>query len=292
MSIKPKPSLLPVVALLAGATMWGVSWYPLRLLEDRGLSGLWTTFVMFAAASAVGIFIMRTRWHELRLQTSSLFWLALANGWCNVAFILAILDGSVVRVLMLFYLSPIWATLLGYFFLGERLSRSGFATLGLAMLGALVMLWDPLVGLPWPQDGADWLAITSGMAFAVSNTLVRKVQAVSVEAKTVVAWGGVAGVAALALLLVAEPWPVVTSATLGAAAVLGVFGIAGMTYAVQYGVTHMPVHRSSVILLFEIVAGAVSSQLLSDEVVQAREWVGGAMIVVAGYMFARGARGG
>jgi drug/metabolite transporter (DMT)-like permease len=59
-----------------------------------------------------------------------------------------------------------------------------------------------------------------------------------------------------------------------------------MTVAVQYGVSHMPVHRSAVILLFELVIGAVSSLLLTDEVVLIREWVGGIMIITAAYLAA------
>ena len=72
-----------------------------------------------------------------------------------------------------------------------------------------------------------------------------------------------------------------------AAAVLGVVGILCMTALVQHGVTHMPVHRSAVISLIELVAGAVSQQLLTDEVVTVREWVGGALIVLGAYLSAR-----
>ncbi len=60
-----------------------------------------------------------------------------------------------------------------------------------------------------------------------------------------------------------------------------------MTVTVLYGVSHMPVHRSAVILLFELVIGAVSALLLTDEVVLMREWLGGALIVAAAYMAAR-----
>ena len=59
-----------------------------------------------------------------------------------------------------------------------------------------------------------------------------------------------------------------------------------MTLTVLYGVTHMPVHRSAVILLFELVVGAVSALLLTDEIVLYREWLGGFMIVTAAYMAA------
>ena len=60
-----------------------------------------------------------------------------------------------------------------------------------------------------------------------------------------------------------------------------------MTFTVQYGVTKLPVYRSAVILLFELVAGAVSSQLLTDEVMELNEWIGGGFIVLAAYLSAR-----
>jgi drug/metabolite transporter (DMT)-like permease len=60
-----------------------------------------------------------------------------------------------------------------------------------------------------------------------------------------------------------------------------------MTVLVQYGVTHLPVHRSAVLALIELVAGAVSQQLLTDEAVSAHEWLGGALILVGAYLSAR-----
>jgi drug/metabolite transporter (DMT)-like permease len=66
-----------------------------------------------------------------------------------------------------------------------------------------------------------------------------------------------------------------------------VFGILLMTVLVQYGVTHMPVHRSAVIALVELVVGAVSQQILTNEVVTTQEWVGGVLIVTGAYLAAR-----
>jgi drug/metabolite transporter (DMT)-like permease len=59
-----------------------------------------------------------------------------------------------------------------------------------------------------------------------------------------------------------------------------------MTLTVIYGVSHMPLHRSAVILLFELVVGAISAMLLTDEQVQTQEWLGGALILVAAYLAA------
>jgi drug/metabolite transporter (DMT)-like permease len=49
----------------------------------------------------------------------------------------------------------------------------------------------------------------------------------------------------------------------------------------------LPVYRSAVILLFELVAGAISSQLLTEEVMEIKEWIGGGFIILAAYLSAR-----
>ena len=93
---------------------------------------------------------------------------------------------------------------------------------------------------------------------------------------------------ALAWIGLSQPGiPAVAGAVYGWAALLGLCGFLVMTLAVVYGVTRMPVHRSAVILLFELVAGAVSSLLLTDEVILLREWIGGGMIILAAWLAAR-----
>jgi len=90
-------------------------------------------------------------------------------------------------------------------------------------------------------------------------------------------------------LLVAQiPWPqnVSSEAWIGAF-ILGGVGIFSATLAVVYGVAKMPIHRSATILLFELVAGALSSQWLTDEIVTMLEWIGGSLIVLAAYSSVR-----
>ena len=273
--------------LLYAATFWGVVWYPLRLLEGAGLSGLWTTWIIFTIPAVIGIWMAWSNREELFKHPGLMLLIALASGWLNTAFVLAILDGNVVRVLLLFYLSPIWSTLLGWLWLGERPSRFGLFTLALAMSGALFMLWNPALGFPWPQSEADWLAISAGMGFSFSNTAMRRLRHLSSPLKAAVAWWGVVIVAGGWLLFTHVPWPQIANEAWVGAILLGGIGIFSGTLAVVYGVEKMPVHRSAVILLFELVAGAVSSQLLTEEVVTNIEWFGGGLIVLAAYLSAR-----
>jgi len=280
-------SSLPILSLLYSATLWGVLWYPLRELDKAGLDGLWATLVLFGAALAVGGWLAFAKLRDVGGAWPALLAMGLANGWCNVAFIVAILDGNVVRVTLLFFLSPLWATLLARVLLGERISLHAWGVLGLALGGAVIMLWNPELGYPWPQSASDGLAISSGVAFALSNVLVRKTESAPLAVKTACAWLGVVLITLLWIAVSQTALPQVAAAVWWSAAALGVFAILTMTVAVQYGVSHMPVHRSAIILLFELVASAVSSQLLTHEIVQPHEWLGGALIALAAYFAAR-----
>ena len=182
--------IIPVIVLLWTATFWGVVWYPLRLLEGAGLSGLWTTWVIFAVAAVPGLVLSWRHRQVLWRHPGLLLLIGLLNGWLNAAFVLAVLEGNVVRVLLLFYLSPLWSTLLGWWWLGERPSRLGLATLALAMFGAMLMLWNPQLGFPWPQERADWLAISAGLGFSLSNVLVRRLKHLPSMLKASVIWWG------------------------------------------------------------------------------------------------------
>ena len=279
--------LLPVASLLFSATLWGVAWYPLRLLEQQGLAGIWSALVSYSAAVVVMLWVFFRDRAVLGQNWLPLVLMSLAAGWCNVAFILAVLDGHVVRVLLLFYLSPFWAVCLGWFMLDERLDSKSLQVFVIAIAGALIMLWNEDVGMPWPRSNADWLAVSSGFAFALSNVFVRRMQDVSIALKAVSSWSGVVVVALLWIVVERTGLPDAGPTVLLQAVLLGVCGFLVMTMSVFYGVTRMPVHRSAVILLFELVAGALSAQWLTDEVVLLQEWLGGGMIVTAAWLAAR-----
>lgn len=282
---------LPVFSLLLAATLWGVFWFPLRWLEQLGLSGLWQTFFIYCGTLWVVVIILWRRLPGLKsefgLAPWPLLFMMLASGWCNTAFILAMLEGEVVRVLLLFYLSPLWATLIGWLVLKETLHPLSVVVLIIAIGGAVVMLWHPAMGYPWPYDMADWLALSAGISFAILNSLVRFTEQVSIPVKTGVAWIGAIAVSLLLILVTSTEQPAVDPVVAMYAGLIGAVMMVIMTFSVVYGVTHMPVHRSSVILLFELVAGAVSSQLLTDEVIHTREWIGGGLVVLAAWLSAR-----
>lgn len=270
----------PTLGLLYGATFWGFVWYPSRLLADAGMSGAWLTLVAYGAAFLVFMPFVRHSPQEMRRQATDVLILVLAAGLTNVAFVLAVLEGEVVRVLLLFYLSPVWAVILGRWLLRELLTGRTWIMVGLGVAGALIMLWGPEIDRA-PLNRADLLAVIAGAAFALNNVMTRRITGLGVRSKTHLAWFGVVLVSAAFLVVGGQSAPDATSAAWFWTVVLGLLGFLLTTLAVVYGVSHMPVQRSSVIMLFELVVGAWSAWWLAGEAVSRQEWGGGTLIMAA-----------
>lgn len=270
------------ISLLFAATLWGVFWYPLRWLETQGVDGLWATLFIYIGTCVYFIPNIKQSFKEIQLKPKLMFVLAIFAGWTNIAFFLAVIDGEVVRVLLLFYMSPIWANVLAYFLLKEHLSLKNFLALIVALAGMLIMLWQNNMGYPWPTNTSDWLALSSGFAFAVTNVVMRMAQEVSSKVKAIVGWYGVLIVSLCLIMILQIPLGEVKNTTMLIAFVIGATMVVVMTLAVSYGVSHLPVQRSAVILLFEVLVGAVSAYLVIGETMALREWIGGALILGAG----------
>lgn len=277
---------LATLSLLFSASMWGLIWYPLRLLDEAGMSAVWASLVMYLAAGlAVLPFMIKQRFFS-HISTD-LIWLGIAAGITNVAFLTALIEGEIMRVMLLFYLSPIWSVLLGRWWLGEKLSPIAIIMFCLAMLGSLIMLWNPDIGWPWPTGLGDWLALIGSIAFSVNNVLARKLGDVSMTHKVGSIWWGAVIISALVLILQQSSIPIVNEIVWLSAAAMGIFGMIAMNIAVLYGLAKMPVYRSAVIMLFELIVAAIAAWFLTNEVLSVSEWIGGLLIISAGYGVAR-----
>jgi drug/metabolite transporter (DMT)-like permease len=277
-----KTRVLAVSGLVTGAAGWGLIWYPYRVLEQAGIGGEFATLVTYAVALAIGLAAFS---RELRGAPRSwlLAWIAITAGWTNLAYVLAVIHGEVMRVMLLFYLAPLWTVLFARILLGERVGRIGAWVIVLSLAGAVTMLWDPARGLPHPQNRAEWLGLSAGLMFALSNVLARKAQEHSVAIKSVAIWLGVTVVCLIYGAGQADFLPdtrALAPANLALMALVGVVLFA-LSLVVQFGIAHTPANRAIVILLLELVFAAIAAYYLAGEAMDAQEWLGGAMIVAA-----------
>lgn len=286
---------LPIVGLLIAATSWGVIWYPYRFMETAGLPVPIATFFSYLAAVLFAVFVLRHTWREFPMYPVSLLLIGLTAGIANVAYLVAIMEAEVVRVVLLFYLAPLWTVPLARILLRERISGRGMVTIAVAMTGAVVMLWRPELGMPLPRNIHEWLGMLGGFFFALCNVLVRRENRATPEAKSVSGAIGVAVVALpVALFVVGQPassWGPALVQYWWLLAVIGVVLIAS-SVGMQHGLTQLSANRAAVILLFELIVAAIAAHYLAGEVSRLQEWVGGCILAAAGLVAAFGETNG
>lgn len=265
------------------AFVWGVAWFPFRQMAGHGLHPLWTTCLIYLAIAVVMGLVRRHAWRGFS-AFPGLVLLGLAAGLTNVGFNWAVTQGDVVRVVLLFYLMPLWSVLLGWLLLGERPTGGALARVALALTGVVVVLKAPGTDWPVPSSLPDWLGVGAGFSFAVTNIVLRRLRAAPGESRALAMFCGcsaVAGVAALAgTAFGAIDSPMLASpGWLGWAALLGT-GFIVVNVCLQYGASRLAASATSVIMLSEVLFASVSSVALGAATLDARILMGGALIVL------------
>ena len=275
---------LPALALVFNAFVWGVSWWPFRRLEALGLHPLWATALIYLLAVATISCVSPRAWGQL-WRARSLWWLVLASGTTNAAFNWGVTIGDVVRVVLLFYLMPLWAVLLARLLLGERLTALAGLRVLLALAGAAIVLWPAGGGWPVPRGLADALGIIGGFSFALNNVMLRREAHQPEMARSLAMFVGgsvVAGGLALALgsqgivpgpPALALPWALTALA-------LGLIFLVG-NLALQYGAARLSANATAVVMITEVLFASVSALALGAGQLSAPLLLGGALILGA-----------
>jgi drug/metabolite transporter (DMT)-like permease len=280
---------LAVLALVFNAFTWGLSWWPFRQLVQLGLHPLWVTALTFSVAVA-GLLAARPRALLEVLRTPTLWVLVLASGTTNACFNWGVTTGDVVRVVLLFYLMPLWAVLLARPLLGERIGLRAVWRVALALGGALVVLWPADGHLALELSGPDLMALLGGFTFALNNVMLRRESHRSEPARALAMFGGGTLVS---LLLAGWMTALGQAPSLPPPALGWMAAVAGMALwflasnlALQFGAAHLAAHTTAVVMITEVFFASASAIALGAGVMDLRTALGGMLIVSAALLAA------
>ena len=273
-------SWLPIFSLLFGAFVWGIIWYPYRLMANAGVSGIYSSFYVFILTIAIALPYFFITKKKVPIWSKDFWLLALVAGYTNISYVLAVIDGEVVRVMLLFYLSPVWTIFLAHFMLNEDTQKRHYLAVFISLIGAFIMFWEPgyLIHL---DSKSDWLALSSGLGFAITNVMTRKHAHMTVNQKALAIWLGVIVVAMICIMFDKNAMPTLDFFRPVDAAIMMVIALSLFlsTLLVQFGVTQIKAVEASSFFLFEIVVAAISSYFLVGESIALKEWLGGILII-------------
>ena len=270
-----------LIVFLASA-LWGVLWIPMRYAESLGLSGLWVvTMFHLLPASAMFPFVISAFIADRRHR----FITVLAGGLMGIGFVLyglGLVVASVTKTTVLFYLTPVWATLFAYILLYERFGFVRWLAIISGITGCfLVMRVNPFA---FGHDNADLLGLMSGMAWAAGSVVIRRYPNAYFVHITFIQYlvgGLLAGGAALFMgdaipalnhVVAALPVAFLASAVVFLPSVLLIFRI------MQY----LSPGLVCILMLSEVLVAALSSWLFLHETLTPWQWGGVVAILSTG----------
>ena len=284
-ALRRGPGLAPNAAILCSALLWGTLWIPLRGLSEAGASGAWATVVGFLLPLAV--LLPRAMRDRRRILAGG--WQLGIAGLCLAASIAlyaeGLVRGQVARVILLFYLTPVWSTLLARLLLGQPITARRLATIALGLAGLVVVLGFE-AGIPMPRAAADWMGLAGGVVWAFAMLYVGRTAShppfdrvfVQFVFLAPVFWlltqipGGGGGVGPEAeAFLRCVPW-------LLAFAGIWMLPVVWLTI---FGASWLDPVRVAIFLMLEIVVGISTAALLAGEPFGPRELASAVLILAA-----------
>ena len=271
-----------MLACLYAGAVWGLFWIPLRALEDAGLHGLWITVVYFLVPTIGLLPVTLWRWRHVRAGGIQLQLTALISGGALLLYTTSIVYTDVVRAILLFYLTPVWATILARIYLGDKITMIRIIAMVLAIFGMLT-IFGLGAQFPMPRNIGDWLGLAAGFVWAIAMVRIRQAEDHSAIELTVGFFQWSLFFSALAAVLLAPGYIPSVAEVSSALPLLLVFMLLLVlpgTYASLWGPKFLSPGVVGLLFMTEIVVGAVSVAFLAGEPFELREVTG--IILIAG----------
>lgn len=267
-------------AVAFSGLMWGLLWWPLRHLEAQGLSVGWTIAALnLLPVLGLGVFAV---WHRQRQGLAVALAIGVLAGCGLALYGVSLVTTSVVRATLLFYLTPVWGTLFGMVWLGERGSAKRWLAIVTGLVGLAVLVGGKGGGAF--QIG-DLLAFGSGLAWAGAATLIRRNPDLPVAAMTALQFLFLTlfALALDALIGDLPPIPAGASGSLALVFSLSLLGVLPATLALFWAQQLLSPGRVGLLMMSEVLMAAVSASiLLPNERLSVLQWLGAILIVGAG----------
>ena len=286
----PASTLHASAVVVVSAAAWGCWWIPLRTIDAFGFRGDWASVVVLCIAAVCLAPLVAHRVGRMVRAGAMVWGTGLFFGAMFATYQHGLISGDVVRVTLLFYLAPVWGSILSILVLGARFSLLRLAVILLGFAGAAVIL-DFRAGVPMPHGLGEWMGLVSGITFAVGATFAHKVEGNYEIEKTWLSFVFGAGFAGL-FAVVNPVFPVPGADKLLAVAPFAtaavIFILVPITWAMVWGAQRLDPGRVSLLLMFEVIAASVSASLWAGEPYGGEKLVGTAIILSAGALDALG----
>lgn len=285
LSVRRTETQAKLACAFAGV-VWGLFWIPLRTLGDTGITGAWASVMLFFWPFVLLLPLAAWRWRRIMRGGARLQVTGLITATSLVLYADALIYTEVIRAMLLFYLTPVWSTLLARIILKEPITPARWVAIGLGFAG-IVVIFGVDTGIPWPRNLGDWMGLASGMVWAVAAVRMRGDSENHAVEFTTIQFGWATLLAlGIAFLPIAgaDPLPELerVAGVLPWLLPVVLLVVIPGTFAAMWGTALLSPGIVGLLFMTEISVGAVTAALWAGEPFGAREIIGVLLISGAG----------
>jgi len=273
------------LAIFISAALWGLYWIPLRAIENMGIPGSWT--VPFFNACPLLVLIPLFIFYFKIIQGNWMVTLlaSIMIGFAFSFYAYGLLETTVIRATLLFYLSPIWSTMIGVIWLKEKFTKARVISIFIGLLG-LFFLLSPNNLSNQSLNIGDLFSILSGFCWGVGGSILkRNSNTVSIISLATLLYLSTTVISIIfATLFYADPLPNLASikSAFPTAAFWSIF-ILSPGFIVIFKVSQILFPgRVGILMMSEVIVACISASIfLPEETMVVIQWFGAIGIVSA-----------
>lgn len=279
-------SFLASAIVLATGMFWGIYWLPVRAIADLGLDGAWGTGAITLAA--VLFLLPFALAKKSALREANLVGVASValGGGAFALYSIGFLYGKVALVVLLWFFSPVWSVLIAKYLLRWQVPKLRLIAIAVGLCGLFIMLGGD-GGIPVPGSLGEWMAFIGGLLWALATAGMRlKSQLPPAPAALLFALG--AAVTSFLFAPFLEPVPRVALSDLSTMAV-NVLLTGGLWWgasiaALMWATVRLDPARVGILLMTEVIFGAVTAAIFAGESLSPSEMIGGSLVILCGLL--------
>ena len=273
------------LALALSAGFWGLYWFPLRTIENSGLSGSWSVAFFNACPLILLCPLLVFNFRQLTGVLGPTLLAAIMIGMAFTLYANGLVETTIVRATMLYYLTPVWSTMIGVIWLSEPLTRARIIAIGVAFLGLFLLLSNG-ESSDYPLNIGDLYSLLSGMFWAVGVATLNRWSTIPIlPLATFIFFSTTAFSTIFAGVLHADPLPDLTmlNTAFPTAAFWSIF-IFLPCFCIIFRVSQLLFPgRVGILTMSEVVVAVISAAILvPQETMLLMQWVGAIAILFAG----------
>ena len=275
-------SLIIVVSSCA----WGLYWLPLRSIEQSGIVGSWSIVLVNACPLLILVPLIFFNLDRLKKYPKPIFFAGIMIGAAFTFYANGLVETSVIRATLLFYLSPIWSTIIGIIWLNERLTIARVISIIVALIGIIFLLYDFRDQETVILNFGDFSSILSGLFWALGASILKKWSNLPIIPLTAIVYFSTTSLSIL-LAVVVYKAPIPSLALIGQnfpIAFIWSVIVLLPSFCIIFRISQILFPgRVGILMMSEVAVAVISAKiLLPEEQMVILQWIGALAILLAG----------